>query len=136
MGQILHSCARTTEAVRRAIQDSKESIAALSEKYSINHKTVIKWRKRDYVHDSPMGPKNPRSTVLSLEEEAVCVAFRKHALLPLDDCLYALQPSIPNLTVSRFTDCFSFMVSVGCGTRSKEKREEKVQILSDRIFSY
>jgi transposase InsO family protein len=47
-----------------------------------------------------MGPKNPRSTVLSLEEEAVCVAFRKHALLPLDDCLYALQPSIPNLTRS------------------------------------
>jgi hypothetical protein len=26
--------------------------------------------------------------VLSLEEEAIVVAFRKHTLLPLDDCLY------------------------------------------------
>ena len=41
-----------------------------------------------------------RSTVLSAEEEALCVAFRKHTLLPLDDCLYALQASIPHLTRS------------------------------------
>ncbi len=40
-----------------------------------------------------MGPKAPRSTVLSPEDEAVIVAFRRHTLLPLDDCLYALQPS-------------------------------------------
>ena len=26
------------------------------------------------------------------------VAFRRHTLLPLDDCYYALQPSIPHLT--------------------------------------
>lgn len=34
------------------------------------------------------------------EEEAVCIAFRKQRLLPLDDCLYALQSSIPTLTRS------------------------------------
>jgi hypothetical protein len=28
----------------------------------------------------------------------VAVAFRWHTLLPLDDCLYALQPTIPHLT--------------------------------------
>jgi len=33
------------------------------------------------------------------------VAFRKHTLLPLDDCLYALQPSIPNLTRSSLHRC-------------------------------
>jgi hypothetical protein len=32
--------------------------------------------------------------------KTVIVAFRKYALLPLDDCLYALQPAIPNLTRS------------------------------------
>ena len=26
------------------------------------------------------------------------VAFRRHTLLPLDNCLYALQPTIPALT--------------------------------------
>ena len=47
-----------------------------------------------------MGPKERRSTVLSAEEEALIVAFRKHTLLPLDDCLYALQATIPHLTRS------------------------------------
>ena len=32
MGQVLHGCARTTEAVRREIQHSKESVNALSKK--------------------------------------------------------------------------------------------------------
>ena len=39
------------------------------------------------------------------EEGAVIVAFRKHTLLPLDDCLYALQPTIPNLTRSSLHRC-------------------------------
>jgi len=26
-------------------------------------------------------------------DEAAIVAFRRHTLLPLDDCLYALQPT-------------------------------------------
>jgi hypothetical protein len=43
-----------------------------------------------------MGPE-PRSTTLTAEQEAVSVAFRKHTLLPLDDCLYALQATIPQL---------------------------------------
>ncbi len=51
------------------------------------------------------GPKEPRSTVLSEEEEAAVVAFRRHTLLPLDDCLYALQPSIPHLTRSALHRC-------------------------------
>ncbi|CAM5422217.1 hypothetical protein FALB51S_02530 [Frigidibacter albus] len=46
------------------------------------------------------GPTEPRSTALTEHEEAAVVAFRRHTLLPLDDCLYALQPSIPHLTRS------------------------------------
>ena len=52
-----------------------------------------------------MGPKEARSTVLTLEEEAAIVAFRKYTLLPLDDCLYALQPSFPHLTRSSLHRC-------------------------------
>lgn len=100
MGQILHSCARTTEAVRLAIQHSKESLRVLAKKYSINPKTVAKWKKRKFTQDCAMGPKEFRSTVLTVEEEAACIAFRKHTLLPLDDCLYALQDSIPRLSRS------------------------------------
>lgn len=43
--------------------------------------------------------------MLSIEEEAAIVAFRQHTLLPLDDCLYALQPTIPHLTRSSLHRC-------------------------------
>jgi hypothetical protein len=42
---------------------------------------------------------------LSIEQEAVIVAFREHTLLPLDDCLYALQATIPQLTRSSLHRC-------------------------------
>src|SRR3712207_3947110 len=83
-GQVLHGSATTTEAVRRAIQAREESVRALAKRYGISPTTVQKWRKRTTVADERMGPKQPRSTVLSIEEEAVVVAFRRHTLLPLE----------------------------------------------------
>ena len=94
MGQILHGSATTTEAVRRAIQNSQASLRELAARHGINPKTVAKWRRRPSVCDARMGPREPHSTVLSREEEALIVAFRKHTLLPLDDCLYALQATV------------------------------------------
>ena len=105
MGQVLHGCATTTEAIRRAIQHSQESLRALSKRYGINPKTVAKWKKRSAVADLPTGPKEPKSTSLSLDDEAIIVAFRKHTLLSLDDCLYALQATIPHLTRSSLHRC-------------------------------
>ena len=105
MGQVLHGSATTTATVRRAIQNSQESLKVLAARYGINPKTVAKWRKRQSVSDLPTGPRQPRSSVLSLEEEAIIVAFRRHTLLPLDDCLYALQPTIPRLTRSSLHRC-------------------------------
>lgn len=105
MGQVLHGSATTTEAIRRAIQHSQESLRALSARYGINQKTVAKWKKRPSVTDLPTGPRQPRSTVLSIEDEAAIAAFRRHTLLPLDDCLYALQPTIPHLTRSSLHRC-------------------------------
>ena len=105
MGQILHGSARTTEAVRRAIQHSQESLRVLSKRYGINQKTVAKWKKRSSTADLKTGPKEPKSTVLTIEEEAIIVAFRRHTLLLLDDCLYALQPTIRHLTRSSLHRC-------------------------------
>ncbi|ESX61125.1 integrase, partial [Mesorhizobium sp. LSHC422A00] len=68
-------------------------------------KTVRKWRNRTSAADLPTGPRDPKSTVLSTEEEAVIVAFRRYTLLPLDDCLYALQPTIPHLSRSSLHRC-------------------------------
>ena len=114
MGQVLHGSATTTEAVRRAIQYSQESLRVLASRYGINQKTVAKWKRRGSVADLPTGPREPRSTVLSIEDEAIIVAFRRHTLLPLDDCLYALQATIPHLTRSSLHRCGCAMESAVC----------------------
>jgi transposase InsO family protein len=106
MGQVLHGSATTTEAVRRAIQRSQESVRALARRHGISPTTVQTWRQRQTTAELAMGPKEARSTTLTPEQEAVVVAFRRHTLLPLDDCLYALQPSIPALTRSGLHRCF------------------------------
>ena len=51
MGQVLHGSATTTHAIRAAIQRSKASLQALSERYGINPKTVAKWRRRTSLED-------------------------------------------------------------------------------------
>ncbi len=78
MGQVLHGCATTTAAVRRAIQNSQESLRALAKRYGINQKTVAKWKQRGTVADIPTGPREAKSTVLSIEDEAIIIAFRRH----------------------------------------------------------
>lgn len=114
MGRVLHGSATTTEAIRRAIQNSQESLKTLAKRYGINQKTVAKWKKRPSVADLPTGPREPRSTMLSLKEEAIIVAFRKHTLLPLDDCLYALQPTIPHLKRSPLHRCLNVTAFSAC----------------------
>jgi hypothetical protein len=126
MGQILHGSATTTEAIRRAIQNSQESLRVLAKRHGINQKTVAKWKKRTSVADLPTGPKDAKSTVLTLDEEAIIVAFRRHTLLPLDDCLYALQPTIQHLKRSSLHRCL----------QRHDISEEEVQKLPDWLFPY
>jgi transposase-like protein len=91
MGQLLHGSVKTMHAVRAELQRSEASIAKLAKRYGINEKTVIKCRSHKSVEDRPMGPKEPRSTVLSPMEEAAIVALRVQARLPLDDVFAALK---------------------------------------------
>ena len=118
MGQILHGNARTTEAIRREIRHSKESIAKASVRFNVNPKTIIKWKKRDDTKDLPMGPKKIKSTVLSEAEEEVIVTFRKLTELPLDDVLYSLQETIPHLTRSSLHRCLK---RHGCSVLPKKE---------------
>src|SRR3954449_10678198 len=60
MGQVLHGSATTTEAIRRAIQHSQESLRALAKRYGVNQKTVRKWKGRSSVADIRTGPTQPK----------------------------------------------------------------------------
>ena len=105
MGQVRHGSARTTAAIRRALQHRQESLQSFATRYRINPKTVAKWRKRPGVRDARMGPE-PASTVLTAAQEAIAVAFGRHTLLVLDDCLHALQATIPQLSRPALHRCF------------------------------
>lgn len=100
MGQALQGSVTTTEAARRAIQHSQENLRSLAKRHGINQRIVARWKKRATVEDMPTGPRDPKSTVLAVEEDAVIVAFRRHTMLPLDGCLFTLQAPVPYLTRS------------------------------------
>ena len=105
MADILHGSARTTPRVRAELQASKEKSGALAKRYGLSRTTVVKWRGRSTTTDARMGPRDPRSTVLTSIEEAMIVEFRRRTLLPLDDVLGCLKDSIPSLTRSSLHRC-------------------------------
>lgn len=88
---------RPHDAVRscRAPSVAREQPAPAA-RYGLNPKTVRKWYKRTTTADAPMGPKVPKSTVLTPAEEAIVVAFRQKTKLPLDDVLGCQRDTIPN----------------------------------------
>ena len=100
MRSVLHGSARTTPRIRSELQASQESSRTLATRYGLNAKTVHKRRKRSTTADAPMGPKVPKSTVLTPAEEAIVVAFHQKTLLPPDDVLGCLRDAIPNLSRS------------------------------------
>lgn len=99
-----HRSTSTTAEIRIAIRDSQESLRTLAKRYGINPKTVAKWKKRESAIDLPRGSTTGHGK-LTPEEESIIVRFREHTLLPLDDCLYALQAQIPHLSRSSLHRC-------------------------------
>src|SRR6185295_18899436 len=118
MAGVLHGSARTTPRIRAELQASQETTRVLAARYRLNPKTVAKWRQRTTTADQPMGPKRPRSTVLTEAEEAIVVEFRRRTLLPLDDVLGCLRESIPKLTRSALHRC---LVRHGISRLPKDK---------------
>ena len=105
MATMLHGSARTTLRIRAELQRSKEKTSVLAQRYGLSRTTVTKWRSRTTTTDAPMGPSQPKSTVLSPAEEAVIVEFRRRTLLPLDDVMGCLRESIPKLSRSSLHRC-------------------------------
>jgi hypothetical protein len=105
MASVLHGSARTTPRIRAELQEAQASSRALASQYGLNPKTILKWRKRTTTTDAPMGPKTPKSTVLTPAEEAIIVEFRRRTLLALDDVMGCLKDTIPTLSRSALHRC-------------------------------
>ena len=84
--------ARTTPRVRSELQASKETTGSLARRYGLSRTTVAKWKSRATTADAPMGPRNPKRTVLTPVEEAMIVELRRRTLLPV--CTENLNPDV------------------------------------------
>lgn len=105
MANKLHGRATTTSAIRKIIQESKDTIAVLAKRYKINPKTVIKWKHSQCVQDKECGPPS-ESRSLTKDQEAIAVAVRKHTKLSIEDCFYVLKEIIPHLSSSSLYRCY------------------------------
>jgi hypothetical protein len=100
-----HGSARTTRSDREAIQASDEKNTVLARQHGVNRKTIAKWKARKFSSDVRMGPKNPRPKFLTLEDEAIIIAYRWRTRLSLDDSLVRLRRLTPKLTRSALYRC-------------------------------
>ena len=81
--------------VRQAVPHRQKPPRVRAKHDGIGPKTVAKWKNRPRP---PIGPKEPKASVLSAGQEAAILAFRRHTLLPLDGGLPGLQATIWALT--------------------------------------
>ena len=118
MGQVRHGSARTTAAIRRALQHGQQSRQRIATRYGIPPNTGAKGRKRATVQEAPRGPA-PASTGLTAAQAALAGAFRRHPLWPLDDGRYARHATSPPLCRAARPRCFQRH-----GRRRRPRRED------------
>ena len=100
MGQVLHGSARTTPVVRRFIHQSPESLQSLATRHGVN--PPKRWPSGVSAPPRPM-PRwapNPSRRCSRPRQTPRPWSSANHTLLPLDDCPYALQETIPPLSRS------------------------------------
>jgi len=71
MGSLLHANAKTTPRIRKEIQESLESAPKLAKSYSLNIKTVLKWKKAEGIVDKRSGPKQPKSALSTIQQQII-----------------------------------------------------------------
>ncbi|NET71366.1 MAG: hypothetical protein F6K62_10675 [Sphaerospermopsis sp. SIO1G2] len=81
----LHRNARTTPAIRQAIQQSSLSVSALARQFNLTPNTVRKWKRRPKGEVQDMSSRPQRMhTILPAWKEEIVVEIRKDLMLPLD----------------------------------------------------
>ena len=94
-----HKLAKTTPYVRKAIQESKESVLVLASRYGVNPTTIRRWRERQEVYDRSHRPHRLQTKLTQVEEETI-VSLRENVHLSLDDITEAMKRCI-NEKISR-----------------------------------
>lgn len=104
MIQKLHKNAKTNYRIRQAIQESKESISALSKRFNISWNTVKKWKSREVVLDKSSRPRKLQTSITT-EEEDLIIFERKKFKKTVDEIFLTLENEIDNLYPQKVYRC-------------------------------
>jgi hypothetical protein len=106
MGQVHHGKTATTTAAHPSsdYNDSQESLKSSGQALRDQPEDRGEVEETNFG-DRSAAVRRSRGRRCFRLKKAVIVAFRRYTLLPLDDCLYALQPTIPHLTRSSLHRC-------------------------------
>jgi len=96
---------RPPQAFEKRSRRVEEKNTVLARRHGVNRKTIAKWKARPFSSDMRMGPKNPRSKSLTLEDEMLILAYRWRTRLSLDDSLVRLRRLMPQLSRSALYRC-------------------------------
>jgi transposase len=97
--------AELSPSLRQALREAHGSVRAVAARFGVTPKTAQRWRGRDSGARRKPGPPHGQSSTLSREDEMIITSFRRNTGLPLDDCFYALQPTLPHLSRSALHRC-------------------------------
>lgn len=100
----LHKNARTTLAIRQEIQNSNESVNALSKKFHLHWGTVNKWKHSASLEDKSSRPNNINTSLTTEQEDLICFE-RKQFKKTIDDIYLCLKDKIPNLYPMKVYRC-------------------------------
>lgn len=100
----LHKNARTTEATRKEIKESKLSIYALSKKYNLSWNTVKKWQTSSDLNDKSSRPKKLNTSLLPADEALICFE-KKQYKKTTEEIFLTLENEIKNLYPMKVYRC-------------------------------
>ena len=86
----LHKRATTTPAVRKQMQESTESTAALAKRFHVHFATAKKWRGRDHTEDLS-SKRHHQPSSLSDVAQAAIVVLRRDVRLLFDDVVLVIR---------------------------------------------
>lgn len=94
MKQVYHSNATTNVRLRSEINKSTASNSALSLKYNVSKKTIIKWKNRTHFEDRSARPHTIKYTLSDLEM-LIAVELRVLTWWALDEITEVINPKEP-----------------------------------------
>lgn len=94
----LHNNAKTTHKIREEIQSSSASINSLAHKYSLDWRTVKKWKVSTTTNDASSRPHRLRTDLTNKDEDLI-IFHRKQFKSTIEEIFFALEGTITGKSI-------------------------------------